>query len=115
MLPRLREDWALGLQSARERSNFQLRAKSTGDEGVFLAAQSRHHRGELESEVHGAAWRRLECVEAAAICTAQEGAARQAARDYGIPKAYWTHEEMAADPDLDIDVGARPTYRCSMV
>lgn len=67
-------------------------------------------------KVHGAAWRRIEGVEVAAICTAHRETAEQATRDYGIAKAYWNHEEMAADPDLDIiDVGTRPSFRFPMV
>lgn len=67
-------------------------------------------------KVHGAAWRRIEGVEVAAICTAHQETAEQAARDFGIAKAYWNHEEMAADPDLDIiDVGTRPSFRFPMV
>lgn len=67
-------------------------------------------------KVHGAAWRRIEGVEVAAICTAHRETAEQAARDYGIARAYWNHEEMAADPDLDIiDVGTRPSFRFPMV
>jgi predicted dehydrogenase len=67
-------------------------------------------------KVHGAAWRRIEGVEVAAICTAHRETAEAAARDYDIPKAYWNHEEMSADPDLDIiDVGTRPSFRPPMV
>ena len=39
-------------------------------------------------KVHGAAWRRIEGVEVAAICTSRQETAERAARDYGIPKAY---------------------------
>ena len=67
-------------------------------------------------KVHGAAWRRIEGVEVAAICTAHQETAERAARDYGIAKPYWDHEAMAADPDLDIiDVGTRPSFRFPMV
>ncbi|GGC03521.1 1-carboxy-3-chloro-3,4-dihydroxycyclo hexa-1,5-diene dehydrogenase [Novosphingobium endophyticum] len=67
-------------------------------------------------KVHGAAWRRIECVEVAAICTSRQETAERAAREYDIPKAYWNHEEMSADPDLDIiDVGTRPSFRFPMV
>lgn len=67
-------------------------------------------------KVHGAAWRRIEGVEVAAICTSRQETAERAARDYDIPKAYWNHEEMSADPDLDIiDVGTRPSFRLPMV
>lgn len=67
-------------------------------------------------KVHGAAWRRIEGVEVAAICTSRRETAEQAAAEYGIAKAYWNHEEMAAAPDLDIiDVGTRPSFRFPMV
>lgn len=67
-------------------------------------------------KVHGAAWRRIEGVEVAAICTSRQETAERAAREHDIPKAYWSHEEMSADPDLDIiDVGTRPSFRFPMV
>ena len=67
-------------------------------------------------KVHGAAWRRIDGVEVAAICTSRQETAERAASEYGIPKAYWNHEEMSADPDLDIiDVGTRPSFRFPMV
>lgn len=67
-------------------------------------------------KVHGAAWKRIEGVEVAAICTSRQETAERAACGYGIPKAYWNHEEMSADPDLDIiDVGTRPSFRFPMV
>jgi predicted dehydrogenase len=67
-------------------------------------------------KVHGAAWRRIEGVEVAAICTAHQETAEAAAREFDIPKAYWNHEEMSADPDLDIiDIGTRPSFRFPMV
>ena len=67
-------------------------------------------------KVHGAAWRRIEGVEVAAICTSRQETAERAAREYDIPKAYWNHEEMSADPGLHIiDVGTRPSFRFPMV
>ena len=67
-------------------------------------------------KVHGAAWRRIPGVEVAAICTAHQETAEKAAQDYNIPKAYWNHLEMSADPELDIiDVGTRPSFRLPMV
>ena len=67
-------------------------------------------------KVHGAAWRRTPGVEVAAICTAHQETAEAAAQAYDIPKAYWNHELMSADPDLDIiDVGTRPSFRFPMV
>ena len=67
-------------------------------------------------KVHGAAWRRVPGVEVAAICTAHKETAEAAAKAYDIRKAYWNHEEMSADPELDIiDVGTRPSFRFPMV
>ncbi|MFV0644836.1 MAG: Gfo/Idh/MocA family protein [Sphingomonadaceae bacterium] len=67
-------------------------------------------------KVHGAAWRRIEGVELAAICTAHQETAEKAASEYGIPKAYWNHEEMSADPEINIiDIGTRPSFRFPMV
>lgn len=66
--------------------------------------------------VHGSIWRRIAGVEVAAVCTSRQETAERAAADFGIPKAYWSHEEMAADPDLHIiDVGTRPAFRFPMV
>lgn len=67
-------------------------------------------------KVHGPTWRRIEGVEVAAICTSRQETAERAAKEYDIPKAYWNHEEMSADPDLHIiDVGTRPSFRFPMV
>jgi predicted dehydrogenase len=67
-------------------------------------------------KVHGSAWRLLPGVEVAAVCTAHRETAEAAARQFGIPKAYWNVEELVADPELDIiDVGSRPSYRYGMV
>lgn len=67
-------------------------------------------------KVHGAAWRRRPDVEVVGICTSREATARVAARDYSIPKAFWDHREMCADPDIDIiDVGTRPSIRVPIV
>ncbi len=67
-------------------------------------------------KVHGTAWRMLPGIEVAAVCTAHQETAEAAAKAFGIPKAYWNVEQMAADPDLDIiDVGSRPAYRYDMV
>jgi predicted dehydrogenase len=65
---------------------------------------------------HLPAWRAVEGVEVLAICTSREGSARAAARANGIPRAYWDHRELAADPDIDlIDVGTRPSLRYHML
>ncbi len=67
-------------------------------------------------KVHGSAWQRFPGVEVAAVCTAHRETAEAAAREFGIPKAYWNVEEMCADPDIDIvDVGSRPSFRYDMV
>lgn len=67
-------------------------------------------------KVHGTAWRQLPGVEVAAVCTAHRETAEAAAAAFGVPKAYWNVEDLAADPDIDIiDVGSRPAYRPDMV
>ena len=67
-------------------------------------------------KVHGAAWQRIEDVEVIAICTAHQETAEKAAKEYGLRKAYWNHEEMSADPELNIiDIGTRPSFRFPMV
>jgi len=67
-------------------------------------------------KVHGAAWRRRPNVEVVAICTSRESTARAAAEAHNLPKAYWDHREMCADPDIDvIDVGTRPSIRWPIV
>lgn len=67
-------------------------------------------------KVHGSAWRLLEDVEVAAVCTAHRETAEAAAQQFGIGKAYWNVADMVADPDIDvIDVGSRPSYRYDMV
>ena len=65
---------------------------------------------------HLPAWQAIEGVSVEAVCTSREETARAASARFGIPKAYWSHEAMAADPDLDIiDVGTRPDLRHDMV
>ena len=67
-------------------------------------------------KVHGVAWQMFPGVEVAAVCTSRQETAERAAKEYGVPRAYWNVAEMAADPDLDIiDVGSRPSYRPPMV
>lgn len=67
-------------------------------------------------KVHGTAWRLLPGVEVAAVCTAHRETAEAAAKLFGVPKAYWSIDDMVADPTLDvIDVGSRPSYRYDMV
>src|SRR5215212_5740110 len=65
---------------------------------------------------HSGAWRALPNIEIAAVCTAHKETAEAAAKEYGIPKAYWDYREMARDPDLDIiTVGTKPSQRYDMV
>jgi predicted dehydrogenase len=65
---------------------------------------------------HLPAWRAVEGVEVLAICTSREASARAAAQANGIPRAYWDHRELAADPNIDlIDVGTRPSLRYHML
>ncbi len=67
-------------------------------------------------KVHGTAWRLLPGVEVAAVCTAHQETAEAAAKMFGVPKAYWSVDDLAADPTLDvIDVGSRPSFRYDMV
>src|SRR5215212_6770122 len=67
-------------------------------------------------KVHGTAWRLLPGVEVAAVCTAHKETAEAAAQMFGVPKAYWNVQDLAADPDIDvIDVGSRPSFRYDMV
>lgn len=67
-------------------------------------------------KVHGSIWRAIPDVEVVAVCTAHRETAEEAARLFSIPRPYWDHREMAADPDIDIiDVGSRPSFRHEMV
>jgi predicted dehydrogenase len=65
---------------------------------------------------HLPAWHAIEGVEVRAVCTSRRETAEAAKAKYGLEKAYWSHAEMAADPDIDIiDVGTRPDLRRDMV
>ena len=67
-------------------------------------------------KVHGTAWKMLPDVEVTAVCTAHKETAQAAAQAFGLPKAYWSVEELAADADIDIiDIGSRPAFRYDMV
>ena len=67
-------------------------------------------------KVHGTAWRQLPDVELVAVCTAHKETAEAAACQFGVPRAYWSVDELVADQDIDIiDVGSRPAYRYDMV
>lgn len=66
--------------------------------------------------VHAPAWRRMEGVEVAAVCTAHRDTAEAAAAAHGIPLAYWNFDELVANPEIDIiDFGTRPSIREPMV
>jgi len=62
---------------------------------------------------HLPAWRVLaDEVEVAGIMTSREETASAAARETGIPRAYWDITTLCADPDIDIvDVGTQPRTR----
>lgn len=65
---------------------------------------------------HLPAWRSLPDVEVTAICTSRRETAEAAAAKFGIERAFWDVEAMAADPDIDIlDIGTRPNLRHAMV
>lgn len=65
---------------------------------------------------HLPAWQSLPGVQVHAICTAHRETAERAARDFGIPRAYWDYRDMMRDPEIDIvDVGTRPSLRYDMV
>ena len=65
---------------------------------------------------HSHAWRALPDIEIGAVCTSRQETAEAAAKEYGIPKAYWDYRQMAQDPNLDIiTVGTKPSQRFDMV
>jgi predicted dehydrogenase len=66
---------------------------------------------------HLPAWRVLaDEVEVVGIMTSREETAVAAARDTGIPRAYWDIATLCADPDIDIvDVGTQPRIRQELV
>lgn len=67
-------------------------------------------------QAHLPAWRNLDDVEVAAICTSRQETADAAAAKTGIKKAYGNFREMVRDPEIDIiDVGTRPRLRREMV
>jgi predicted dehydrogenase len=60
-------------------------------------------------------WRAVDDADVVAICTAHRDTAEKAAKDYGIPQAYWRYEDMLANAELDIvTLGSRPPLRVSM-
>lgn len=65
---------------------------------------------------HLPGWRAIPGVEVVGICTSRQETAEAAARKFGIERAFWDAEAMAADPDIDIlDCGTRPNIREAMV
>jgi predicted dehydrogenase len=65
---------------------------------------------------HLPGWRALPGVEVVGICTSREETAKAAAARCGIERPFWSAQEMAADPDIDIvDCGTRPSIREAMV
>jgi predicted dehydrogenase len=68
-------------------------------------------------QAHAPAWRALgDAVEVSAICTSRPETAEAAAREAGIPRAFWDFHALCADPDIDIvDCGTRPLLRQQMV
>ena len=65
---------------------------------------------------HLPAWRAVPGVEVVGICTSRQETAEAAAQRYGIARAFWDAEAMAADPGIDIlDCGTRPNIREAMV
>ncbi len=61
---------------------------------------------------HLPAWRAVDGVEVTAICTSREETAKAAQQKFALPRAFWSVEEMCADPDIDIvDLGTRPDLR----
>ena len=55
-------------------------------------------------------------VEVVGICTSRRETAEAAAARFGIRRAFWDADAMAADPEIDIvDVGTRPVLREQMI
>lgn len=65
---------------------------------------------------HLSVWRSLPDVEVVGICTSRRETAEAAAQQFGVPRAFWDAEAMAAAAEIDIvDCGTRPNIRHSMV
>jgi len=65
---------------------------------------------------HLPGWRAVPGVEVVGICTSRQQTAEAAAARFGIERAFWNAEQMAADPQIDIvDCGTRPSIREAMV
>lgn len=56
------------------------------------------------------AFRGCELAEVTAIASRRPDAARQAASELGIPKAYGTYEELLADPEIDVIYNPLPNH-----
>jgi predicted dehydrogenase len=59
---------------------------------------------------HVDAVRRLGFVDVVAIAASSEASARKKADAWGIPKAYGSYEELAADPDVHVVHNTTPNY-----
>jgi predicted dehydrogenase len=65
---------------------------------------------------HLPAWRLLDGVEVTSICTSRQETAEAAAKRFDVARPFWNHEEMCADPNIDIiDAGTSPVQRERMV
>jgi predicted dehydrogenase len=65
---------------------------------------------------HLPGWRAIPGVEVVGICTSRQETAEAAAKKFGVERAFWNAEQMAADPGIDIvDCGTRPNIRHAMV
>lgn len=66
---------------------------------------------------HLPAWRTLsDSVEVTAICTSRQETAEAAAKQFGVARPFWSYEDMAKDPDIDIiDAGTNPVLREKIV
>src|SRR5215475_8693824 len=53
---------------------------------------------------------RCERVEVAAIASRDQARAYEAARRFGIPKAYGSYEELLADPDIEVIYNPAPNH-----
>lgn len=61
---------------------------------------------------HLPAWRLVPGVEVVAMCTSRQETAEAACAQFGVARAFWDYEAMAADPGIDIiDAGTNPALR----
>jgi predicted dehydrogenase len=55
-------------------------------------------------------------VEVTAICTSRQESAEKAAAQFDVARPFWSYEDMANDPDIDIiDAGTNPVLREKIV